>query len=44
MNLAAGTPVLKICRTALTEGERLVEVHQMPQDAGSRALECRLRS
>lgn len=42
--LAAGTPVLEICRTAFTEDERAVEVNQMLLDAGSYVLECRLSS
>ncbi|GGT60615.1 MULTISPECIES: GntR family transcriptional regulator [Streptomyces] len=42
--LAAGTPVLEICRTAFTEDERPVEVNQMLLDAGSYVLEYRLSS
>ncbi|MDT0545614.1 GntR family transcriptional regulator [Streptomyces lonegramiae] len=44
LNLAAGTPVLEICRTAFTEDERPVEVNQMLLDAGSYVLEYRLSS
>ncbi|MFF4751532.1 UTRA domain-containing protein [Streptomyces sp. NPDC001270] len=42
LNLAAGTPVLEICRTAFTEDERPVEVNQLLLDAGSYVLEYRL--
>ncbi|MFI6207493.1 UTRA domain-containing protein [Streptomyces sp. NPDC051041] len=44
LDLATGTPVLEICRTAFTEDERPVEVDQMPLDAGSYVLEYRLSS
>jgi GntR family transcriptional regulator len=44
LDLAAGTPVLEICRTAFTKDERPVEVNQMLLDAGSYVLEYRLSS
>lgn len=40
LNLAAGTPVLEICRTAFTEDERPVEVNQMLLD---RSADCPTR-
>lgn len=44
LNLAAGTPVLEICRTAYTDDDRPVEVNRMLLDAGSYVLEYRLSS
>ncbi|MFF7601224.1 GntR family transcriptional regulator [Streptomyces mirabilis] len=44
LNLAAGTPVIEICRTAFTADDRPVEVNQMLLDAGSYVLEYRLSS
>lgn len=42
--LADGTPVVEICRTALTADDRPVEVNQMLLDAWSYVLEYRLSS
>ncbi|QLE71885.1 UTRA domain-containing protein [Streptomyces rectiverticillatus] len=39
LGLASGTPVILICRTALTEGGRAVEVNEMTLDSASYVLE-----
>lgn len=44
LELAAGTPVVEICRIAYTAEDQAVEVNQMLLDAGSYVLEYRLSS
>ncbi|MQY13347.1 HTH-type transcriptional repressor YvoA [Streptomyces sp. RB5] len=39
LNIAAGTPVILICRTAYADGNRPVEVNEMTLDAASYVLE-----
>lgn len=44
LRLAAGTPVVEICRTAFTADNRPVELNQILLDAGSYVMEYRLSS